>query len=1127
MSSQGGGPTRPESPWAKVYGASFKHDLGDGQSHSLLNPIFPRLHPVYYDDLPPESKEGKPDVDQVQYSWQRQLVDLGGISSYQLGPLNETLGAGIYGGHSARRYDQDQNRKLHEARLLDVKEDAWLDFLKKERWWELNEHSLVDTRQSNPIDRWNPQQNRVWDELRIILEFCNRTLTKLLEERDPWLDALLFGDIVYSDGSPVPQVSSKTSPRKDEPVWTFKYRSPAELPPRQEYVAQARDQLLRLTKDLLFGFREPACLEERSYEKEYEADKTTPWGQFWVAKDMKIAWNTRHMIFLNVASIARFGQACTILHELMHAIHKARVKDFNVNPAEEAYMGEEQIREMGMSFINHVFGGTLLGLKLPAVPPGQLQGQRITVTDQILEGQELMSAYNQTPRDGWDVLRYGNTSTPLALIPPFACASLFDQNYWESCVNAKGTGALRPARLIAWNGHVTHPIPQVDEFRDPLAAVIGALDARRKEVEARRIRSDPDTVLHVDIWNRSLWGHFHMRADITAFSKHHSRHQLGPCRRIARDRLSKAREGFRLISADRDVGQNLQGAYWVSFAIAYLMLASLPAKDLVGANNNPGNSVQRWRDPRDNTNRVQATWSRRQATVACEVGSVLGGNSRSLEHPLDYLKVYEIEIVDKLRNIASTHHANFVSLGGVPPFESNAAVANFPLPPWKTRDQGPAPQPSPAERFLLPIEISKEGLILIQAANAQGWLCYLVPASKSKEVRDVWVKTPYGKALPANDRVDKRVQELRAELRKSNPSGILIPWCQRTEVAEFDGDLEFLKSPAGKTDAATKAFQSPYQLDVDSTLIDQDLENSLRSFLCAHIKHDDTGTTFPKRGSLLSTEKELARHDCPGQAVDPSVLRDREQVSYLDHHPASDSILAQCGGRDITQYFHRNHNNQLLTDIDLGDAKHTIYEVGRLVPAQAAIRDDQFVLGDCVFALKDLNAAAPARRRWAGKVVTPEEWRVAAEASLFDDMHDRRGELAVAKYEGVARDPGAPQVFSREDLAAHDGTRSPPDDDFAWVASEGDRYVVYNISGTSGGRPTIKCRHAANHILHAIDLINFSRCFPKPPNPDREMEWKELAGKVITAPRETCQWLRTEASHRMIGELMEMSDGSD
>ncbi|KAK8074564.1 hypothetical protein PG997_009227 [Apiospora hydei] len=1037
------------------------------------------------------------------------LVDLGGIFSYQLGPLNETLGAGIYGGHSARNYDQDQNRKLHEERLLNVNEEAWFDFLKKERWWELNEEPLIDKRQSNPINRWNPQQNRVWDELRIILEFCNRTLAKLLEERDPWLDALLFGDLVYSDGSPVPQFSSRTSPRKDEPVWTFKYRSPAELPPRQEYVAQARDQLLRLTKDLLFGFREPASLDECSYEKEYEADRTTPWGQFWVAKDMKIAWKTCHMIFLNVinlrvlvemgtttpaqASIARFGQACTVLHELMHAIHKARVKDFNVNPTKEAYMGEEQLREMGMSFINHVFGGTLLGLKLPAVPPGQLQGQRITVTDQMLEGKELMSAYNQIPRDGWDVLRYGNTSTPLALIPPFACASLFDQNYWETCVNAKGTGALRPARLIAWNGQVTHPIPQVDEFRDPLAAVIGALDARRKEVEARRIRSDPDTVLHVDIWKRSLWGHFHMRADLTAFSKHHARHQLGPCRRLARDRLSKAREGFKLISADTDEGQNLQGAYWVSFAIAYLMLASLPAKDLVGANNNPGDSVQRWRDPRDNTNRVQATWSRRQPTVACKVEPVLGGNARSPKHPREYLDVYEIEIADKLRNIASTHHANFVSLGGVPPFESNAAVANFPLPPWKTKLQGPSPQPSPAERFLLPIEISKEGLILIQAANAQGCLCYPVSASKSKEVRDVWVKTPYGKALPNNDPADRKVLELRGELRKSNPTGTLIPWYRRLEVAEFDGDLEFLKSPAGKTDAATKAFQGPYQLDIDATLIGQDLEDSLRTYLCAHIKHDDTGATFPKRGSLLLTEKELARHDCPGQA-------------YLDHHPASDSILAQFGGRDITQYFLRNHNNQLLTDIDLGDAKHTIYEVGRLVPAQTAIRDDQFVLDDCVFALKDLNAAAPARRRWAGKAVTPEEWRVAAEAPLFDDMHARRGDLAVAKYEDGARGSEASTFFSREDLAAHDATKSPPDEDFAWVASEeGDRYVVYNIS----------------------DLINYSRCFPKPPSPDRDIEWKELAGKVITAPRETCQWLRTEASHRVIGELMEMSEGSD
>lgn len=60
-------------------------------------------------------------------------------------------------------------------------------------------------------------------------------------------------------------------------------------------------------------------------------------------------------------------------------------------------MGEEQIREVGHSFLNHVFGGTMHSTSLPQVPPGEVVGQRFTMTDRILKVTELFMGYNQTP----------------------------------------------------------------------------------------------------------------------------------------------------------------------------------------------------------------------------------------------------------------------------------------------------------------------------------------------------------------------------------------------------------------------------------------------------------------------------------------------------------------------------------------------------------------------------------------------------------------------------------------------------------------------------------------------------------------------------------------------------------
>lgn len=64
------------------------------------------------------------------------------------------------------------------------------------------------------------------------------------------LDTVLFGDIVYKDGTKVPL----GVPLPGDGC-SVRPRSPGEMPRRQEYLGQAHDRLLWLTRDLIWGFR--------------------------------------------------------------------------------------------------------------------------------------------------------------------------------------------------------------------------------------------------------------------------------------------------------------------------------------------------------------------------------------------------------------------------------------------------------------------------------------------------------------------------------------------------------------------------------------------------------------------------------------------------------------------------------------------------------------------------------------------------------------------------------------------------------------------------------------------------------------------------------------------------------
>lgn len=179
------------------------------------------------------------------------------------------------------------------------------------------------------------------------------------------------------------------------------------------------------------------------------------------------------------------------------------------------------------------------------------------------------------------------------------------------------------------------------------------------------------------------------------------------------------------------------------------------------------------------------------------------------------------------------------------------------------------------------------------------------------------------------------------------------------------------------------------------------------------------------------------------------MLNPSSNSGYLDHHPMPYSVLAQWGGRDITAVFDRNHS-QPLTSLNIGDAKCTIDEVGRLLPIQTTISRTQVVLSGYVFAIDDLSIVDAVQKRWAGKVVSQKDWTGEA-GDLFDALWARQADAALAKHE--PRQPGgilgglSVKRYTMAELAEH-GLENRPTGRDAWIAVyEGQRRFVYDVSG--------------------------------------------------------------------------------
>lgn len=269
------------------------------------------------------------------------------------------------------------------------------------------------------------------------------------------------------------------------------------------------------------------------------------------------------------ASVSRFHLAGTILHELAHAIFRARCLDYELDGcAGEPYMGEEQIRELGLSFASHVFEGIPVGTLLPQVGPDKVCGRDVTTTIREFPSGASFQNYGQEPRDGWHHTQNDQQQkeAPVWLVPPAFCSRVFEQNYWDTVVNRVGTHALKHARFRAWNGRITNIQARIDDLIPGLRRIQAAVKKRRLEVE-QRLPIKPDDKA---TWSNSLWGYVAMRNDIALFRRYHYRQDLRLCREAAQNRIDVARVKLEELERAKNKNATEEEANWICLAIGYL-----------------------------------------------------------------------------------------------------------------------------------------------------------------------------------------------------------------------------------------------------------------------------------------------------------------------------------------------------------------------------------------------------------------------------------------------------------------------------------------------------------------------------------------------------------------------------
>ncbi|KAJ8127697.1 hypothetical protein O1611_g5939 [Lasiodiplodia mahajangana] len=359
---------RPLSPWAQRYGFPFQQ---------MPDPIFnkfaefhsgfaARRHGVF------KSGYGK---DLFFYEEIHSQALMNGAKHWQLGPLMHSLQFSrdvvVPGGHTRESLsERDAIKQVYDRELIRVDEDSWFPFLKKDRWFD-----TIAAEPTLHLNMWTVDDERVWGEIRVALEFLNRVLNALIKDKHHFLQTMLFGTMMYWD--PVRNGMPYTPPSR-EPLPRSKVLLSYEFSRRQWEKAQ-NDPFVDKKPFLLSHIptlgedvwreRLNKLLEPHEWAIGVIEHRTGRTGGLTFSKDATTLLNVDVIkalmsdhFSLAERCAAQFNLMQTMLHELMHSLGSTRmISDLGVPGLNEIpvlhdlhYAGSA---ELGYAAENAIFGG--------------------------------------------------------------------------------------------------------------------------------------------------------------------------------------------------------------------------------------------------------------------------------------------------------------------------------------------------------------------------------------------------------------------------------------------------------------------------------------------------------------------------------------------------------------------------------------------------------------------------------------------------------------------------------------------------------------------------------------------------------------------------------------------------
>ncbi|KAH8203039.1 hypothetical protein TruAng_002767 [Truncatella angustata] len=673
------------SPWATRFGISRGRAWKDGNKHSMIAPYDPVLHPKYYVagrpkfSMDPDSgtfnKPTNAELDQLFLSEQSQQRELQGLKTRQLGLLNERLYPGMdSGGHSSGSGTDEALQKFMNTALV-IKESDWLECFRKYRWFGIEDLLRDSTRWTN----WHPDEGHVWDSLRMPLELANRVLHRLLDERTPWLDAVMFGEIQkaeapmpedYSDGAKVVPFPDGEGIDWDVPNLGLKLRHDPPGEDNRPSVAEFHKRFDELTRFIIWTFMDEYDYRrsEQGSVKGMQAESHEPVFDE-QAQHSTILVSVRALRGLNDEKLTLAERcmdwldlAATIMHELMHAVWARRAylegQVYNDdNGSHEPYFEGDYHRELGISFIQWVFGGNLRALEIDDfrwtgewfadAPLGiilyEFPNPADATTYQGLQDRDItiIPGHNYYV-DEVPLYRYH--------VPVYWVSALFNEAFWTTIVPRSGSQAFKCPKLLCSAETVIGSMLSMDPQRKrfslrrygenvPVAELKSGLericdDVLRNELEWERQR--PWYAKEMEIWQKSPWGWNYGRKLIDTFRYYHIRREAANCHYTAVDLLVIARDLI-LTDADR------YGTIWIFEVIAWLMLGCMPffTEKKVYADRSHHRNMRATQDgvnrmPRWPTMPLSYTW---WTTPRDALGQIRGLDGREVTHPNQYLEI--------------------------------------------------------------------------------------------------------------------------------------------------------------------------------------------------------------------------------------------------------------------------------------------------------------------------------------------------------------------------------------------------------------------------------------------------------------------------------------------------------